>query len=107
MAAKGRLISVLALVPQQSLVFAMNLCKVQDKLFAELTEQAAKAGALDFEGLNLVIQLAHLVSTQHSQALKRQQAAPELMVSLVLPFVQYVTDKQESITREISSSVKH
>ena len=36
--AKSKLISVLSLVPQQNLVFAMTLCKVQDTLFADLNE---------------------------------------------------------------------
>lgn len=47
MTSKGKLISVLALVPQQTLVFAMNLCKVQDKLFAEINEIAIKKSTLE------------------------------------------------------------
>ena len=47
MMCKSKLISVLALVPQQSLVFAMNLCKVQDMLFAEVNEIVLKKGKLE------------------------------------------------------------
>jgi len=47
MTSKGKLISVLSLVPQQSLVFAMNLCKVQDKLFTEVNEATQKKGKME------------------------------------------------------------
>ena len=47
MMCKSKLVSVLALVPQQTLVFSMNLCKVQDKLFAEVNEIAIKKGKLE------------------------------------------------------------
>ena len=52
---KGKLISVLSLVPHQTLVFAMNLCKVQDKLFAELNEHTAKTGKMDSSYVTLLI----------------------------------------------------
>lgn len=53
---KGMLLSVLSLVPQQTLVFAMNLCKVQDKLFAEINEETSKTGKIEQDCLELLIQ---------------------------------------------------
>lgn len=63
--AKSKLISVLGLVPQQSIVFAMNLCKVQDALFAEMNEQAERTGKIEQDELSLLVQLAGLVASQH------------------------------------------
>lgn len=62
---KGKLVAVLSLVTQQTLVFAMNLCKVQDKLFAELNEHTSRTGKLDLSFVTLVIQLAKLIASQH------------------------------------------
>ena len=61
---------------------------------------------MEQDSLTLLIQLAGLVQSQHSQSIRRAEAAPELMVSLVLPFVQFITDSQEVIQREISTSVE-
>ena len=104
MESKSRLLSVLSLVPQQSLVFAMNLCKVQDKLFAEISEGALGQGSLDQESLSLLVQVAGLIQTQHLQAMARGEAVGELMVSLIIPFIQYVGEKQDLIVKEISNS---
>ena len=93
MTCKSRLLSVLSLAPQQSLVFAMNLCKVQDKLFAEISEAAMAQGQLDPESLSLLVQLAGLIQSQHLQTIGRGEAVSELMVSLIMPFIQYVAEK--------------
>jgi len=37
---------------------------------------------------------------------KRQEAVPELMISLIMPFVQFVAEKQDIIMREMSTSIK-
>ena len=44
--------------------------------------------------LTLLVQLAGLVASQHQRTIKRESAAPEIMTSLVLPFLQFVTDSQ-------------
>ena len=53
--AKSKLISVLGLVPHLSIVFAMNLCKVQDTLFAEMNEQTERTGKIEQDQLSLII----------------------------------------------------
>ena len=82
----------------------MNLCKVQDKLFAEISEGALGQGNLDQESLSLLVQVAGLIQTQHLQAMTRGEAVGELMVSLIIPFIQFVAEKQDLIVKEISSS---
>lgn len=82
----------------------MNLCKVQDKLFDEISEGALGQGSLDQESLSLLVQVAGLIQTQHLQAMARGEAVGELMVSLIIPFIQYVGEKQDLIVKEISNS---
>ena len=82
----------------------MNLCKVQDKLFDEISEGALGQGSLDQESLSLLVQVAGLIQTQHLQAMARGEAVGELMASLIIPFIQYVGEKQDLIVKEISNS---
>ena len=82
----------------------MNLCKVQDKLFDEISEGALGQGSLDQESLSLLVQVAGLIQTQHLQAMARGEAVGELMVSLIIPLIQYVGEKQDLIVKEISNS---
>ena len=47
---------------------------------------------MDEDCLALLIQLAGLISSHHQQSIKREDGAPELMVSLVVPYLQFITE---------------
>ena len=60
---------------------------------------------MEHDCLIMIVELTSLVASQHSSCLKQGKAVPEMMVSLIMPFLKFISEQQSVLTRELNPSL--